>query len=145
MSKRQGVRPNTTRRIRIADIIDDQGSSTHKEKERWGALVLTSKPDQMLSARRTCSSEYLSPGPTAGAFHSRGARWVSSPAFFLAPNALPPKDKNPRTKAASSKPRASCTDHGIGGVCSGSSTLALRSLFIIFSQDTAFGRDFIRI
>jgi hypothetical protein len=59
MSKRQGVRPNTTRRIRIADIIDDQGSSTHKEKERWGALVLTSKPDQMLSARRTCSSEYL--------------------------------------------------------------------------------------
>jgi hypothetical protein len=36
---------------KFADIIDDQGYSfcgpTHKEKERWKALVLTSKPDQM--------------------------------------------------------------------------------------------------
>ena len=36
---------------KFADIIDDQGYSfcgpTYKEKERWKALVLTSKPDQM--------------------------------------------------------------------------------------------------
>jgi hypothetical protein len=31
------------------------------------------------------------------------------------------------------------------GVCSGSSILALCSLFIIFSQDMTFGRDFICI
>ena len=59
---------------KFADIIGDQGSSTHKEKERWGPLVLTSKPDQMLSARRTCSSEYLKAeaAPRADFVQARG-------------------------------------------------------------------------